>query len=120
MDVISHKIRKLTSETLKHELNHKIKNQDLNSYTTLEVKLFRLQNFTGSYIDMKVKPHKSSGSKSHNVILRAKSPPISVSLHHSIAKSCESTSHPDSQKGSNSSSTSKKSSKSFRTSSSTK
>ena len=36
LEVIIDKIRKLTSEILKHELNNKIKEQDLNVGTTLQ------------------------------------------------------------------------------------
>ena len=69
---------------------------------------------------MKIKPHKSSSSRSHNITPRAKSPPISEPLHHSVTKNCKSASHADSQKGSHSSSSSKKSSKSSHKSSLTK
>ena len=112
LEVIINKIRKVTSEILKHELNDKIKEQDLNVGTTLEFKLIQLRNSTESYIDMKMKPRKSSSSRSHKITPRAKSPPISEPLHHSVTKKCKSTSHADSQKGSHSSSSSKKSSKS--------
>ena len=70
---------------------------------------------------MKIKPRKSSSSRSHNVTPpRAKSPPISETLHHSVTKTCKSASHADSQKTSNSSSNSKKRSKSSQKSSLTK
>ena len=120
LEVIINKIRKLTSEILKHELNDKIKEQDLNVCTTLELKLIQLRNSVESYINMKIKPHKSSSSRSHNVTPRAKSPPISEPLHHSVTKICKAASHADSLKGSNSSSSSKKSSKSSLKSSLTK
>ena len=110
LQVIIDKIRKLTSEILKHELNDKIKEQDLNVGTTLEFKLIQLRSSIESYIDMK--PRKSSSSRSHKITPRAKSPPISEPLHHSVTKKCKSASHADSQKGSHSSSSSKKSSKS--------
>ena len=42
LEIIVDKIRKLTSEILKHELNDKIKEQDLNDGTTLEFKLIQL------------------------------------------------------------------------------
>ena len=57
---------------------------------------------------MKIKPRKSSSSRSHKITPRAKSPPISEPLQHSVTKKCKSASHADSQKGSHSSSTSKK------------
>ena len=112
LEVIINKIRKLTSETLKHELSHKIKEQDLNVCTTLEFKLIQLRNSIESYINMKIKPCKSSSSRSHNVTPRAKSPPISEPLHYSVTKMCKAESHADSQKDSDSSFSSKKSSKS--------
>ena len=112
LEVIINKIRKVTSEILKHELNDKIKEQDLNVGTTLEFKLIQLRNSIESYTDMKMKPRKSSSSRSHKLTPRAKSPPISEPLHHSVTKKCKSASHADSQKGSHSSSSSKKSSKS--------
>ena len=59
---------------------------------------------------MKIKPRKSSSSRSHKITPRAKSPPISEPLQHSVTKKCKSASHADSQKGSHSSSTSKKNS----------
>ena len=67
LEVIINKIRKLTSEILKLELNDKIKEQDLNVCTTLEFKLVQLQNSLESYINMKIKRRKSSSSRSHNV-----------------------------------------------------
>ena len=67
-----------------------------------------------------IKPHTSSSWRSHNVTPRAKSPPISESLHLSVTKRWKAASHVDSQKGSNSSSSSKKSSKSSHKSSLTK
>ena len=115
LEVIINKIRKLTSEILKHELE-----QDLNVCTTLEFKLIQLRNSIESYINMKIKPRKSSSSRSHNVTPRAKSPPISEPLHHSVTKMCKAASHADSQKGSDSSFSSKKSSKSSLKSSLTK
>ena len=120
LEVIINKIRKLTSEILKHELNDKTKEQDLNVCNTLEFKLIQLRNSTESYINTKIKPRKSSSSRSHNVIRRAKSPPISEPLHHSVTKMCKVASHADSQKGSDSSFSSKKSSKSYLKSSLTK
>ena len=120
IEAIINKIRKLTSEILKHELNDKIQEQDLNICTTVEFKLIQLRNSIESYTDMKIKPHKSSSSRSHNVIPHAKSLPIGEPLHHSVTKKCKSTSPADSQKGSYLSSTSKKSSKSSHKSSLTK
>ena len=67
LEVIINKIRKLTSEILKRELKDKIKEQDLNVCTTLEFKLIQLRNSIESYINMKIKPRKSSSSRSHNV-----------------------------------------------------
>ena len=66
-EVIINKMHKLTSEILNHDLNNKIKEQDLNVCITLEFKLIQLQNSIESYINMKIKPHKSSSSRSHNV-----------------------------------------------------
>ena len=111
LEVIVNKIRKLISEILKYELNDKIKDQDLNVCTNLEFKLIQLQNSIESYINMKIKPGKSSSSRSHNLNPHAKSPPISEPLHHSVTKICKAASHADTQKGSNLSSSSKKSSK---------
>ena len=111
LEVIVNKIRKLISEILKYELNDKIKDQDLNVCTNLEFKLIQLQNSIESYINMKIKPGKSSSSRSHNLNPHAKSPPVSEPLHHSVTKICKAASHADTQKGSNLSSSSKKSSK---------
>ena len=61
---------------------------------------------------MKMKPHKSSSSRSHKITPRAMSSPISEPINDSVTKKCKSASHADSQKGSHSSSSSKKSSKS--------
>ena len=69
---------------------------------------------------MKMKPRKSSSSRSHKITSLAKSPPISEPLHHSVTKKCKSASHADSQKGSHSSSSPNKSSKSSHKSSLTK
>ena len=77
----------------------------------LEFKFIQLRNSIESYINMKIKPRKSSSSRSHNVTPRAKSPPISEPLHHSVTKMCKAASHADSQKCSDSSFSSKKSSK---------
>ena len=120
LEVIINKIRKLTSVILKHELNDKIKEQDLNVCTTLEFKLIQLRNSIELYINMKIKPRKSSSSRSHNDTPRTKSPPVSQPLHHSVTKMCKAASHADSQKGSDSSFSSKKSSKSSLKSSLTK
>ena len=109
LEVIVNKIRKLTSEILKYELNDKIKEQDLNVCTNLEFKLIQLRNSKEPYINMKIKPGKSSSSRSHNLNPRVKSPPISEPLHHSVTKICKAASHADTQKGSNLSSSSKKS-----------
>ena len=111
LEVIVNKIRKLISEILKYELNDKIKDQDLNVCTNLEFKLIQLQNSIESYINMKIKPGKSSSSRSHNLNPHAKSRPVSEPLHHSVTKICKAASHADTQKGSNLSSSSKKSSK---------
>ena len=61
---------------------------------------------------MKMKPRKPSSSRSHNITPSAKSPPISEQLHYSVTKNCKSASDADSQRGSHSSSSSKRSSKS--------
>ena len=89
-------------------------------FVPLEFKLIQLRNSIESYINMKIKPHKSSSSRSHNVTPRAKLPPVSEPLHHSVTKMCTAASHADSQKGSDSSFSSKKSSKSSLKSSLTK
>ena len=89
LEVIINKIRKLTSEILKHELNHKIKEQDLSICTTLEFKLIQLRDSIESYIVKKIKPRKSSTSRSHKITPRAKSPPVSELLHHSVTKKCK-------------------------------
>ena len=60
LEVIINKICTLTSATLKHKINDKIKKQDSNICTTVEFELIQLQNFIESYIDMKIKQHKSS------------------------------------------------------------
>ena len=60
LEVIMNKICMLTSATLKHKINDKIKKQDSNICNTVEFKLIQLQNFIESYIDMKIKQHKSS------------------------------------------------------------
>ena len=67
LETVINKIHKLTLEILKRELNDKIKEQDLNFCTTLEFKLIQLRNSKKSYIDIKIKPHKSSSSRLHNV-----------------------------------------------------
>ena len=105
-EVVVNKISKLISEILKHELSNKIKEQDFSICITLEFKLIQLQNSIKPYIDMIIKPRKSRSLRSP--------------LHHSIAKKCKSALHADSQKGFNSSSSSKKNSKVSQKSSLTK
>ena len=76
LEIIINKKRKLTSEILNNELNDKIKEQDLNVGTTLEFKHIKLQNSVESYIDMKMKPRKSSSSRSHKITPIPPPPPM--------------------------------------------
>ena len=72
LEVIINNIRKLTSEILKQVLNDKIKEQDLNVFTTLEFKLIQLRNCLEPYIDMK-KTHVSLVGQDNITLLLAQS-----------------------------------------------
>ena len=85
LENIISKIRKITNEILRHELDDEIKQTDLNLCTNSEFKLIQLRNCIESYVETKIKSTKSDSlpKTPYSAILPVKSS-YSEPLHHSF------------------------------------